>query len=63
MKFKSLGAATSCYVALHPNLKGVSGKYFMYCNEYATSNLATDPELAKKLWDYSCNLVKSLRHS
>ncbi|XP_021972094.1 short-chain dehydrogenase TIC 32 B, chloroplastic [Helianthus annuus] len=57
------GAATSCYVALHPNLKGVSGKYFMYCNEYATSNLATEPELAKKLWDYSRNLVKSLRHS
>ncbi|KAJ0771557.1 putative very-long-chain 3-oxoacyl-CoA reductase [Helianthus annuus] len=56
------GAATSCYVALHPNLKGVSGKYFMYCNENATSNLATDP-VAKKLWDYSRNLVKSLRHS
>ncbi|KAI3793682.1 hypothetical protein L1987_36302 [Smallanthus sonchifolius] len=54
------GAATSCYVALYPDLKGVSGKYFVDCNEYPASNFATDPELAKKLWDYSQNLVKSL---
>ncbi|KAK9061476.1 hypothetical protein SSX86_018657 [Deinandra increscens subsp. villosa] len=57
------GAATSCYVALHPNLKGVSGKYFVDCNEYPASNFATDPELAKKLWDYSHNLVNSLQLS
>ncbi|KAK1409844.1 hypothetical protein QVD17_36373 [Tagetes erecta] len=54
------GAATSCYVALHPKLKGVSGKYFLDCNEYPTSNFATDPELANKLWDFSHNLVKSI---
>ncbi|KAJ0729109.1 putative very-long-chain 3-oxoacyl-CoA reductase [Helianthus annuus] len=57
------GAATSCYVALHPDLKGVSGKYFQDCNEYTASNFATDRELAKKLWDYSQNLVNSLQHS
>ncbi|KVI09488.1 Glucose/ribitol dehydrogenase [Cynara cardunculus var. scolymus] len=57
------GAATTCYVALHPKLKGVSGKYFVDCNEYPASNFATDPELAKKLWDYSNNLVNSLQHS
>lgn len=57
------GAATSCYVALHPGLKGVSGKYFTDCNQYPASNFATDPQLAKKLWDYSQNLVNSLQHS
>ncbi|KAI3748346.1 hypothetical protein L6452_11359 [Arctium lappa] len=57
------GAATTCYVAVHPKLKGVSGKYFVDCNEYPASNFATDPELAKKLWDYSNNLVNSLQHS
>ncbi|XP_076933381.1 short-chain dehydrogenase TIC 32 B, chloroplastic-like [Bidens hawaiensis] len=57
------GAATSCYVAAHPDLKGVTGKYFLDCNEYPASNFATDPELAKKLWDYSQNLVNSLQHS
>ncbi|KAF5799356.1 putative oxidoreductase [Helianthus annuus] len=57
------GAATSCYVALHPDLKGVSGKYFQDCNEYTASNFATHRELAKKLWDYSQNLVNSLQHS
>nr|GEU69403.1 hypothetical protein [Tanacetum cinerariifolium] len=57
------GAATSCYVAVHPGLKGVSGKYFLDCNEGPASNFATDPELAKKLWDYSHNLVNSLQHT
>ncbi|CAH1438377.1 unnamed protein product [Lactuca virosa] len=55
------GAATSCYVAVHPGLKGVSGKYFLDCNEWPASKFATDPELAKNLWDYSNNLVNSLQ--
>ncbi|KAI3721491.1 hypothetical protein L2E82_32504 [Cichorium intybus] len=55
------GAATTCYVAVHPELKGVSGKYFLDCNEWPASKFATDPELAKNLWDYSNNLVNSLQ--
>ncbi|CAI9273375.1 unnamed protein product [Lactuca saligna] len=55
------GAATSCYVAVHPGLKGVSGKYFLDCNEWPASKFANDPELAKNLWDYSNNLVNSLQ--
>ncbi|XP_022854755.1 short-chain dehydrogenase TIC 32, chloroplastic-like, partial [Olea europaea var. sylvestris] len=51
------GAATTCYVALHPKLKGVSGKYFMDCNEFKPSRLATDEALAKKLWDFSNKLI------
>ncbi|KAJ9554905.1 hypothetical protein OSB04_009519 [Centaurea solstitialis] len=53
------GAATTCYVAVHPNLKGVSGKYFLDCNEWPASDFARDPKLAKKLWDYSNHLLDS----
>lgn len=53
------GAATTCYVALHPNLKGVSGKYYHDCNEWQPSKFATDGKLAKKLWDFSNKLANS----
>ncbi|KAG6537630.1 hypothetical protein ZIOFF_002725 [Zingiber officinale] len=39
------GATTTYYVALHPNLMGVTGKYF-------------DEELSRRLWDLSENMVK-----
>ncbi|GFY93262.1 NAD(P)-binding Rossmann-fold superfamily protein [Actinidia rufa] len=55
----SMGAATTCYVALHPKLKGVTGKYFADCNEFPPSKLATDEILAKKLWDFSNKLVNA----
>lgn len=47
------GAATTCYVALHPSLKGVTGKYYYDCNEYKPSKLARNEALAKNLWDFS----------
>ncbi|KAK1271988.1 hypothetical protein QJS04_geneDACA022352 [Acorus gramineus] len=53
------GAATTCFVALHPSLKGVTGKYFLDCNEFQPSHLAQDRELATKLWDFSNKLIKS----
>ncbi|KAK9169890.1 hypothetical protein Syun_002030 [Stephania yunnanensis] len=53
------GAATTCFVALHPSLKGVTGKYFQDCNEYEPSKLARDKVLAKELWDFSNELVRS----
>lgn len=53
------GAATTCYVALHPSLKGVTGKYFLDCNEMPPSALATDERLAKKLWDFSNKMINS----
>ncbi|XP_019442122.1 PREDICTED: short-chain dehydrogenase TIC 32, chloroplastic-like [Lupinus angustifolius] len=52
------GAATTCYVALHPQAKGISGKYFADSNEYKTTPYGTDADLAKKLWDFSINLIK-----
>ncbi|KAJ3694081.1 hypothetical protein LUZ60_009561 [Juncus effusus] len=53
------GAATSCYVALHPNIKGISGKYFLDCNEDNPSQFARNETLAKNLWKFSEKLVNS----
>lgn len=51
------GAATTSYVALHPKMKGVSGKYFVDCNEMKPSSHARDEKLAQKLWDFSNKLI------
>lgn len=51
------GAATTCYLALHPQVKGNSGKYFADCNLAEASSQANDTELANKLWDLSLNLI------
>ncbi|CAO2838794.1 unnamed protein product [Amaranthus hypochondriacus] len=52
------GAATTCYVALHPNVRGVSGKYFADCNTAKASTQSNDTDLARKLWELSSSLVK-----
>lgn len=52
------GAATQCYVALHPQVKGVSGEYFSDSNIANPSALAKDTELAKKLWDFSLTMTE-----
>ncbi|KAI9075146.1 hypothetical protein K1719_042877 [Acacia pycnantha] len=51
------GAATQCYVALHPQVKGISGEYFMDSNKAKPNSLATDSELARKLWEFSLSLT------
>ncbi|KAK6936824.1 Short-chain dehydrogenase/reductase SDR [Dillenia turbinata] len=52
------GAATTCYVALHPQVKGISGEYFSDCCLGKASSQGQDVDLAKKLWDFSMNLIK-----
>ncbi|KAJ4705997.1 Short-chain dehydrogenase TIC 32 chloroplastic [Melia azedarach] len=52
------GAATTCYVALHPQVQGVSGEYFSDSNVAKPNAQGQNLELAKKLWDFSMNLVK-----
>ncbi|KAJ6764362.1 RETINOL DEHYDROGENASE [Salix koriyanagi] len=52
------GAATTCYVALNPQVKGASGEYFSGCNVAAASSESRNAELAKKLWDFSMDLVQ-----
>ncbi|XP_062233711.1 short-chain dehydrogenase TIC 32 B, chloroplastic-like [Phragmites australis] len=46
-------AATTCYVAVHPAVAGVSGKYFADCNEASPSRLGASSEEATKLWSFS----------
>ncbi|KAL8139750.1 hypothetical protein V2J09_005771 [Rumex salicifolius] len=53
------GAATTCYIALHPYLKGVNGGYFKNSNLAKPSRKAQDAELAQKLWDFSINLINA----
>ncbi|XP_008234205.1 PREDICTED: short-chain dehydrogenase TIC 32, chloroplastic-like [Prunus mume] len=52
------GAATTCYVALHPQVKGVTGEYFSDSNLAKPRPQGQDADLAKKLWDFSMDLVK-----
>ncbi|XVF08059.1 hypothetical protein REPUB_Repub06bG0193000 [Reevesia pubescens] len=54
------GAATTCYVALHPRLKGVTGKYFADCNEMTPSSYTRDEGLGRELWDFSNKLINSV---
>ena len=51
------GAATQCYLAVHPDVAGVSGKYFADCNESRTSAHGRDEAMAEKLWDVSEKIV------
>ncbi|GLU21115.1 hypothetical protein SLE2022_372770 [Rubroshorea leprosula] len=52
------GAATTCYVALHPKVEGITGEYFKDCNIGQAGEKGRDAELAKKLWDFSMDLIK-----
>ncbi|XP_004503573.1 short-chain dehydrogenase TIC 32 B, chloroplastic-like isoform X1 [Cicer arietinum] len=47
------GAATTCYVATHPSLFNVSGKYFTDCNEASISKLGSNSIQAARLWAVS----------
>ncbi|RZC91468.1 hypothetical protein C5167_027531 [Papaver somniferum] len=46
-------AATTCYVATHPRVIGVSGKYFSDCNEASPSKLGASAGEASRLWSFS----------
>lgn len=46
-------AATTCYVATHPNLENISGKYFSDCNEASPSKLGSSLAEAARLWSAS----------
>ena len=53
------GAATQVYVAIHPNLDGVSGYYFEDCNPVEPEGpQMQDYELSAKLWEVSEELTK-----
>jgi WW domain-containing oxidoreductase len=47
------GAATQCYVATHPKVEGVSGRYFADCNIARSTRHGKDTKLAARLWQES----------
>jgi len=53
LKSVAEGAATQCYLAVHPNVEGVAGKYLSDCNVGKSSRHGRDVEMAAKLWEVS----------
>lgn len=60
--FKSIpqGAATQCYVAVHPDAAGISGEYWSDCNVAEPSERAKDEALAERLWEETERIVARL---
>lgn len=54
------GAATQCYVAVHPDTEGISGKYWADCNPATPTRHAQDDTLSQRLWDVSERMVDAL---
>jgi WW domain-containing oxidoreductase len=51
------GAATQCYLAGHPDVADVTGKYFSNCKIATPSRAAQDDALGERLWTVSEQLV------
>ncbi len=61
MKSIPQGAATTCYVGAHPELKRVTGYYFADCNLALPNAHMQDDEMAARLWAVSEELTASYR--
>jgi len=46
-------AKTYVFLASSPDVEGVTGKYWEYCAEKASSPLSYDTDLQRRVWDYS----------
>jgi NAD(P)-dependent dehydrogenase (short-subunit alcohol dehydrogenase family) len=51
------GAETSIYLASSPDVKNISGKYFIDRKESESSNITYDQTIAKRLWDVCVDLT------
>ncbi len=51
------GAETPVYLAVSPEVEGVTVKYFVDCRPVPSSSISYDPELAARLWDTSASLT------
>ncbi len=47
------GAATQCYLAVNPEVAGVTGQYFSDCHVVEPSRIARDDALGERLWSLS----------
>ncbi|MBO9316691.1 MAG: short-chain dehydrogenase, partial [Chloroflexus sp.] len=52
------GAVTSIYLASSPEVAGVSGVYFVRKKPAQPSTAAQDAALARRLWEFSEQLVR-----
>ena len=59
LKSPAQGAATQCYVAVHPGMQS-TGRYFIDCNVATPSAHGSDPELAHRLWETTQRIVAGL---
>ncbi len=57
MKDIPQGAATTCYVATNPELKGVSGYYFADSNVSDDAGYLIDDAMTSRLWEVSVELT------
>jgi NAD(P)-dependent dehydrogenase (short-subunit alcohol dehydrogenase family) len=62
LAFKTIaqGAATQCYVAVHPGAAALSGCYFADCNLAKPRADAEDPAIGPRLWEVSEAIVAGL---
>jgi hypothetical protein len=58
MKDIPTGASTMCYLAAHPEVRGVTGKYFADNRELVMGRHMDDDAMAEKLWSVSEDLVR-----
>lgn len=52
------GAQTTLHLAVSDEVNGVSGKYFMDCQEHTLIRAVQDPSKCKKFWEISEGIVK-----
>lgn len=57
LKDAGQGAATSVFLAVSPDIKSLGGQYFSDCKPMKAARLATDPGIAKRLWELSATIV------
>lgn len=60
LKSAEQGAATQCFVAVHPAVAGLNGRYFADCREARPSAHGRDDALARRLWEVTEALVARL---
>ncbi len=59
IKTTAQGAATTCYVAAHPDVVGVSGRYFADCGVATPEPVMENDALAARLWSESEKLTRA----
>ncbi len=60
LKTVEQGAATQCYVAVHPDVAAFNGEYWNDCNPESPRADAKDEALARRLWDESERILAKI---